>query len=326
MLRFLFRRLLQSVISLWVISALVFLVMFAVGDPVATLLPQTATARDREILRHDLGLDRPLIVQYGLFLSRALRGDFGKSYYTNRPVRDLLLERAPATLELATVAMLFALVGGIPLGILTGARPTGWTSRAAMWSSMFGISLPTFWLGLLLMMTFGVKLKWLPPMGRGATRTLAGIEWSFLTRDGWTHLILPAVTLALHHLAMLLRLVRSEMLDVLKMPFIRTARSHGISERTVIGRHALRNTLVPIVTVSGVEFGQLIAFSVVTESIFQWPGLGKLLIDSIFVDRPLVVTYIVLTGVAFLAINFAVDLAYALIDPRIRLSSRGTSA
>ncbi|MBI3735922.1 ABC transporter permease [Candidatus Sumerlaeota bacterium] len=326
MLQFLLRRFLQSLLSLFLISLIVFVMMFAVGDPLASLLPPTATQKDREILREELGLNRPILVQYAMFMGRAARGDFGISYYKGQPVLNLILERAPATLELATVSMLIALLIGVPLGILAGARPHSWGARASMWGSMIGISLPTFWLGLLLMMYFGVKLEWLPPMGRGQTREIFSIRWSVLTADGWAHLILPGVTLALHHLAMLLRLVRSQMLDTLQLPFIRVARSKGVPERSVIGHHALRNTLIPIVTVTGVEFGQLLAFSVVTETIFQWPGLGKLLIESIYVDRPLVIGYIIMTGIVFLGINFFVDLLYALLDPRIRLSARGSGS
>jgi peptide/nickel transport system permease protein len=235
----------------------------------------------------------------------------------------MLAERAPATLELALAALAMAVVIGVPLGILAGVRPRGAASRLAMGGSLLGISVPTFWLGLMLMMLFAVWLKWLPPGGRGATVRVGGVDWSFLTLDGWRHLILPAATLALHHLAMLMRLVRSEMAETMRRPFIRACRARGLSERAIAGKHALRNTLIPVVTVVGLQFGGLLAFSVVTETIFRWPGLGKLLIDSIQVDRPLVVSYLLLTGVVFLGINLVVDLVYALIDPRIRLAGRG---
>ncbi|MEX2297657.1 MAG: ABC transporter permease [Dongiaceae bacterium] len=326
MLSFLIRRFLQSLLSLALITILVFTVMFAAGDPATILLPQTASDRDKAALREKYGLDKPLHIQFVRFVSRAVRGDFGDSYYQGRPVLSLIAERAPATIELACVSMLISLLFGVPLGILAAVRPKGWPARAAMWSSMIGISLPTFWLGLLLMMYFGVKLDWLPAMGRGETRAVGGSNWSVLTIDGWRHILLPAATLALHHVAMLMRLVRSELLDTLQAPFIRVCRARGLSPASVVGRHAMRNTLIPIVTVTGVEFGQLLAFSVVTETIFQWPGLGKLLIESIFVDRPLVVAYLMLTGAVFLAINFAVDMVYALIDPRIRLSAKGEAA
>lgn len=326
MFRFLLRRIFQSVLSLALISLFVFAIMYGIGDPVAYLLPQTASQRDRAALRHDLGLDQPLYRQYGTFISRLARGDFGYSYYSGRPVITLLAERAPATIELSTVALLFSLAAGIPLGILCGARPNHWLARLALGGSILGISVPTFWLGLALMMYFGVYLGWLPTDGRGETREVGGVPWSFLTLDGWRHLILPGITLALYHIAMLLRLVRSEMIETLRLPFIRVARSHGLPESSIIGRHAMRNTLIPIVTVVGVQFGQLLAFSVVTETIFQWPGLGKLLIDSVQVDRPLVVAYLMLTGGVFLTINLLVDLTYALIDPRIRTGPAEASA
>lgn len=323
MLSFVLRRFLQAAVSLVVITLLVFAMMYRIGDPAATLLPPTATERDRQILRTELGLDRPLGVQYGKFIARMVRGDFGHSYYHGRPVVDLLIERFPATLELAVVALLLSLTLGVPLGVMAGARPEGWIARGAMGVSLLGISLPTFWLGLLLMMQFGVELSWLPPTGRGEARTVFGMSFSVLTLDGWSHLVLPAVTLALHHIAMLIRLVRSELFETLRLPFIRAARARGLSERSIVGRHAMRNSLIPLVTVTAVEFGQLLAFSVVTETIFQWPGLGKLLIDSIFVDRPLVVAYLTLTGAVFLTLNFLVDVAYALIDPRILHGSIG---
>lgn len=317
MLTFLFRRLAQALLSLFVVSLLVYAMMYRVGDPVATLLPPTATPRDREILRAELGLDQPLAVQYAAFISRLSRGDLGHSYYHGRPVAELLLERLPATLELAVISLLLSLLIGVPLGIVAGARPDGWIARAAMGVSMLGISLPTFWLGLLLIMGFAVTLEWLPPMGRGPTRELLGLPFSCLTAEGWRYLLLPAFTLALHHVAMLIRLVRSELFETLRLPFIRAARARGLSEASIVGRHAMRNSMIPLLTVTAMEFGQLLAFSVVTETIFQWPGLGKLLIDSVYVDRPLVVAYLLMTGVIFLSLNFLVDVAYVLVDPRI---------
>ncbi len=321
MLSFLLRRLAQSLAVLLAISILVFVMMYCLGDPVATLLPQNASQRQRAELRAALGLDRPLPVQYLIYVGNLLRGDFGLSYHQGRPVGEMLAERAPATLELACVAVLFSVLIGVPLGVLAGARARHPLSRLVLGGSLLGISVPSFWLGLLLMMLFGVLLGWLPPMGRGRTVDFLGARWSLLTADGWRHIILPALTLASYHTAMLIRLVRSEMAETLRQPFIRVCRARGLSERSVIARHALRNTLIPTVTVVGLQFGGLLAFSVVTEHIFQWPGLGKLLIDSVQVDRPVVVTYLILTGVLFLAINFVVDLTYALIDPRIRWSA-----
>jgi peptide/nickel transport system permease protein len=321
MLIFLLRRLLQAGIALWAISLLVFVIMFRMSDPVATLLPQNASPQQRAQLRTTLGLDQPLATQYLRYMGRLLRGDMGISYYNGRPIGQLLLERTPATLELAVISLLFAVAVGIPLGVLAGARPRALSTRLLMGGSLFGISLPTFWLGLILMMVFGVWLGWLPNSGRGATRHLLGTDWSFLTLNGWRHLILPAVTLALYNIAMLMRLVRSELHDTLERPFIRVARARGLSEAAVVGKHALANSLIPVITVLGLQLGSLLAFSVVTETIFQWPGLGKLLIDSIQVDRPLVIGYLLLTGAVFLLINFVVDLLYAWIDPRIRWSS-----
>lgn len=321
MLTFLAHRLLQSLVALLAISLLVFVMIYRVSDPLAVLLPQTASQKEREDMRKRLGLDRPLAIQYLIYMGRTLRGDLGHSYYTGEPVARLLAERAPATLELASLSLLISVAVGVPLGMLAGARPRNWLGRLAMGSSLGGISIPTFWLGLILMMVFGVWLEWLPSSGRGETVRIMGADWSFLTADGLRHLILPAVTLALYHLAMIMRLVRSEMAEVLARPFIRVCRARGLSEAAVIGRHAMRNTLIPVVTVVGLQFGGLLAFSVVTEWIFQWPGLGNLLIHSIQTDQPLVLAYLLLTGVVFLGINFLVDLAYALIDPRIRWSA-----
>lgn len=322
MFPFLARRLLQSLLSLALISIIVFVVMVSVSDPIAVLLPRSASQADRAALRHELGLDRPLTSQYVAFLSGVFHGDLGRSYYSRQPVASLIAERAPATIELAVLSLALSVLIGIPLGIAAGVKPNGWLARLTLAGSTLGISLPTFWLGLLLITYFGVHLGWLPTLGRGETRALGSAEWSFLTRNGWAHLVLPAATLSLHHVAMLVRLVQSEMMETLRLPFIRVARSRGLPERSIVGRHALRNTLIPIVTVVGVEFGQLLAFSVVTESIFQWPGLGKLLIDSIRkLDHPVVIAYLLLTGVLFLSINFLVDLTYALIDPRVRVAS-----
>lgn len=318
MVGFLLRRLLQAGIALWVISVLVFSIMYVVGDPVTDLLPRNATEAQREALAQELGLDRPLIVQYGIYLSSIVRGDLGVSYYTGRPVAAELIERLPATLELALAALMLAVVTAIPAGIAAGARPSNPLSRMVMGGSLLGISIPSFWLGLLLILVFGVWLGWLPTNQRGETRSLFGMEWSVLTLDGWRHLVLPAITLAFYHQAMLLRLVRSEMSDTLRRPFILVCRAKGLSTRAIVGRHALRNTLIPVVTVVGMQLGGLLAFSVVTETVFQWPGLGKLLVDRIYSDRPLVVAYLLMTGVLFLSINFAVDMVYALIDPRIR--------
>lgn len=323
---FALRRLALSAFTLIGVALLVFVFTQAVGDPVTILLPPTRTERDINILREELGLDKPLPVQFGVFLSRAARGDFGRSYFRGRTVSSLIAERVPATLEIAALSLFISVALGLPLGIVAGVWPRSLAARGAMWVSMLGVSLPTFWLGLLLMMFFGVKLHWLPAQGRGPTTDILGMKFSFTSWAGFRCMILPSVTLALHNVALLTRLVRSELFDTLKMPFIRVARAYGTPEAAIVGKHAMRNTLIPIITIVGVEFGQLIAFSVVTETIFEWPGLGKLLMESIKqLDRPVIVTYILLTGALFLAINAAIDVAYVLIDPRIRVSSGGAS-
>jgi peptide/nickel transport system permease protein len=322
MTRFLIHRLVQAAVVLLAISLLVFVMLFCVGDPLATLLPRNATDAQRYALRAELGLDGSLPSQYTRYVARLARGDLGRSYYTGRPIAEELAERAPATVELAAVALVLAAVVGLPLGVLAAARPRHPVSRLALGGSLLGISLPSFWLGLILIMVFGVWLRWLPTHGRGDTVRFLDIEWSLLTADGRRHLFLPALTLAAYHLALLMRLARSEAADVLARPFIRVARARGVGEGAIVGRHVLRNMLIPVVTVLGLQLGGLLAFSVVTETVFQWPGLGKLLIERIDTDRPLVVAYLLMTGVVFILINTAVDLTYALIDPRIRLGSR----
>jgi peptide/nickel transport system permease protein len=319
MLVFTLKRLGQAFIAIIVISMLVFWILYKHADPVATLLPPFASQSQREALRKGMGLDRPLHIQYFTYLGNLLKGDLGISYYQNRPVVELLKERAPATFELAVISILFSTIIGVPLGALCASKSESVLSRCVMGGSLFGISVPTFWLGLILMMIFGVWLNWLPAQGRGSGVELAGIEWSWLTLDGWAHLLLPAVTLALYHLAMLMRIVRAEMTGILNQPFIRACRARGIAETRVVGIHAARNMLIPVITIVGMQLGGLVAFSVVTETIFQWPGLGKLLIDSInVIDRPVIVAYLMLTGLCFLALNFLVDVTYAWIDPRIR--------
>ena len=318
MLHYLLRRLLQFALTLIAISFLVFAAMFVIGDPVATLLPPTATTRARAELSATLGLDQPLITQYARWLGRLARGDMGTSYYSGEPVARELARRAPATFELAGVSLLLTVLVGIPLGILAAARRRNWLARVAMKLSLLGISLPSFWLGLCLLMLFGVALNWLPSAGRGPTRELFGTRWSFLSLEGLRHLILPAATLAAYNIALVMRLTRSEMRRVLRQPFIAAARARGLGEGSIVCRHALRNALVPIVTILGMQLGEMLAFSVVTETVFQWPGLGKLLIDRIYVDRPLVVAYLTAACVIYLALNFLIDLSYAAIDPRIR--------
>lgn len=320
MLKYLTKRFFQTIFVLLGVSLIVFVVMYKAGDPVRVMLPPTATQLELEAMRRQLGLDKPLIIQYAIFLKNALHGNLGISYHHSLPVVELILQRLPATLELSLASMLFSVIFALPIGILAAVRPYSRFSQSLMVGSIFGISLPTFWIGIMGILIFGVWLNWLPPFGRGETVAIAGIQWSWLTVDGLMHLVMPAVTLGLYQLAMLIRLVRAEMRDVLQTEYISVARAKGLSEARVTFKHALRNALIPVVTIIGLQFGGLIAFSLVTETIFQWPGMGKLLIDSIaMVDRPVVVAYLMIIAVVFVAINLVVDITYTLIDPRIRM-------
>jgi peptide/nickel transport system permease protein len=318
---FLLRRLTQSLVVLFAMSLLVFAGVFMVGDPVLVMIGPDATQADIAATRASLGLDKPLSSQYARFVSAALRGDLGRSYAYSTPALKLVGERMPATLELASCAMLIAVVFGIPLGLWAGAKPGSVADRSIMTGSILGFSLPTFWIGLMLVMLFSVRLGWLPTSGRGDTVPLFGVPLSIFTADGLRHLFLPALNLSLFNLALLIRLARAGTREAIGQDYVKFARAKGLSERRVIGVHVLKNILIPIVTVMGLEFGSIIAFSVVTETIFAWPGMGKLLIDSINVlDRPVIVAYLLVVVAMFIAINFAVDLLYALLDPRVRTS------
>ena len=313
------RRLLQSLAVLAAMSVLVFAAVYAIGNPVEILVsPQ---ADQKEIARQvaALGLDRPLPQQYLRFLARAAHGDLGDSFAFNVPAIGLILERMPATLELATVAMLFAVLLGLPLGLWAGLEPRSAAGKAIAGLSILGFSLPTFWVGLMLIMVFSVQLGWLPSAGRGATVDVLGVPLSVLTLDGWRHLLLPAINLALFNLALVVRLARAGTRDAMRQEYVLFARAKGLAEAHIVATHVAKNVLVPIVTVVGVEFGSVIAFAVVTESIFAWPGMGKLLIDSINVlDRPVIVGYLCIVVVLFVVINLAIDLVYAALDPRVR--------
>jgi peptide/nickel transport system permease protein len=313
------RRLAQSVAVLFVMSLLVFAGVYAVGNPMDILVNPQSDQDEIARATAALGLDRPLLEQYFVFIRHAVTGDLGRSFAYNVPAIGLILERMPATLELATAAMLIALLG-IPLGLWAGLKPRSAAGRTIMAGSILGFSLPTFWVGLMLIMVFSVWLGWLPTSGRGPTTNLIGIPVSFLTLEGLRHLVLPAANLALFNLSLLIRLTRSGTRDAMRQDYVRFARAKGLTETRVVGVHVLRNVLVPVVTVAGVEFGSVIAFAVVTESIFAWPGMGKLLIDSINVlDRPVIVGYLCIVVTLFVAINLAVDLAYSWLDPRVRL-------
>lgn len=324
MIAFILRRLMQSTGVLLAMSLLVFLGVYAIGNPVDILVNPNADQQDIERAIAALGLDQPLWLQYWQFLRNALSGDLGMSFSTGLPALELIFDRLPATLELAAVSMAFAIVFGIPLGLYAGLRPESGLARGIMAGSILGFSLPTFWVGLMLIMVFSVWLGWLPPTGRGDTVDLFGIPVSFLTLDGWSHLLLPATNLALFNLALLIRLTRAGTREVMVQDYIRFARAKGLSERRIIGVHVFKNILIPIVTIVGLEFGSVIAFAVVTESIFAWPGMGKLLIDSINqLDRPVIVAYVLLIVLMFVLINLVVDVLYSLLDPRIRLTDTG---
>jgi peptide/nickel transport system permease protein len=320
MLSFTLHRLAQSAVALFVMSLLVFAGVYAIGNPVDILInPQADQAEIAQAIAQ-LGLDRPLWQQYWIFLKGAAGGDFGKSFVASVPAIELILERLPATLELAFAAMAIAIVLGIPLGLLAGLKPESWIGRGIMAGSILGFSLPTFWVGLMLILVFSVQLGWLPSTGRGATVDIFGIPVSFLTADGLRHLVLPATNLALFELSLLLRLTRAGTREALLQDYVRYARAKGVPEFTVVRVHVLRNILIPVVTIAGLELGSLIAFAVVTETIFAWPGMGKLLIDSINVlDRPVIVAYLLVIVCLFIVINLLVDLLYSALDPRVRL-------
>jgi peptide/nickel transport system permease protein len=322
MLVFIIRRSLQSVVVLLVMSLLVFVGVYAVGNPIDILINPQADQIDRERAIAALGLDRSLPEQYGGFLLGALRGDLGRSFVHSTPALSLILERMPATLELAFAAMLIAVVLGIPLGLWAGLKPDGIAGRTIMAGSILGFSLPTFWVGLMLIMVFSVMLGWLPSNGRGPTELLLGlVPVSFLSLEGLRHLVLPAANLALFKLALLIRLTRAGAREALLQDYVKFARAKGLTNARVIGVHVLRNILIPIVTVIGLEFGSVIAFAIVTESVFAWPGMGKLLIDSIGVlDRPVIVAYLLVIVFLFIVINLVVDILYSALDPRVRLT------
>ncbi|HEY4374853.1 MAG TPA: ABC transporter permease [Burkholderiales bacterium] len=326
MLVFVIRRLLQSLLVLFVMSLLVFAGVYAVGNPVDILISPEATQADRTAVVQALGLDKPLWLQYLLFVRHAVGGDLGKSFAYNVPAIRLIFERMPATLELASFAMLLAVVIGLPLGLYAGLKPKSLTSKTIMTGSILGFSLPTFWVGLMLIMIFAVWLGWLPSNGRGATVNLLGVPVSFLTLDGLKHLLLPGLTLALLNVALLIRLARAGTQEALLTDYVKFARAKGLTDVRVVGVHILKNILIPIVTVIALQFGSVIAFAVVTETIFAWPGMGKLLIDSINVlDRPVIVAYLLIVVAMFTLINLLVDIAYSLLDPRVRLSDAGAN-
>jgi peptide/nickel transport system permease protein len=325
MLTFTIRRLGQSLFVLVVMAFLVFVGVYAIGNPVELLVNPEADAIERARATAALGLDKPILEQFFTFLARASSGDLGRSFVFNVPAIQLVLDRLPATLELALAAMVIAIVLGIPLGLIAGLKPRSFAGRAIMAGSILGFSLPTFWVGLVLIMVFSVQLGWLPPNGRGETVPLLGVPVSFLTLDGLAHLAMPALNLALFKLSLLVRLTRAGTREAMLQDYVKFARAKGLAPRRVIGVHVLKNIMIPIVTVIGLELGSVIAFAIVTESIFAWPGTGKLLIDSLNqLDRPVIVAYLLVIVVIFIVINFVVDLLYSVLDPRVRLG--GTAA
>ena len=320
MLAFVLRRLLQAVIVMLTVAFVAFMLFQYVGDPVSSMLGQDATPEQREQLRADLGLDAPFPLQFARFVGNAVRGDFGLSLRQGRKVSALIAERFPATLELSLAAAVVALAVGVPLGVYAALRRGSFGAQLAMTGSLLGVSLPTFLIGILLILVFAVLLGWLPSFGRGETVALGAWSTGLLSADGWLHLILPALTLSIFQLALILRLVRAEMLEVLRTDYIKFARARGLPDRIVHFGHALKNTLVPVITIMGLQIGSLLAFSIITETVFQWPGMGLLIIQGIqFVDIPIMSSYLVLIALFFVVINLIVDLLYYAVDPRLRV-------
>ena len=324
MVAFVIRRCLQSLLVMLAVALIAFSLFTYLGDPVNSMVGQETSIEEREQLREALGLNEPVVVQFANFVGRTVQGQFGVSYRLGRPVGDILAERLPATLELSIVAGLMALAIGIPMGVYTGLHPQHWASKICLGVSLFGISLPPFLIGILLILFFGVVLGWLPTHGRGEVVDLGGWTTGLLTASGLKSILMPALTLCIFQLALIVRLVRSEMLEVLRTDFIKFARARGLTNRAVHFSHALKNTLVPVITITGLQIGSIIAFAIVTETVFQWPGIGFLFLQAItFVDIPVMAAYLVLVSLFFVAINLTVDLFYYVIDPRLRIDTRG---
>ncbi|MEO1492128.1 MAG: ABC transporter permease [Pseudomonadota bacterium] len=321
---FIIRRLMQAAVVILLMSLIVFAGVFLIGDPIDMLVSPEADQSEIERVRIAWGLDLPLHEQYLRFMGGVMTGDFGRSFITSEPALRMILRFMPATIELALVSLVMAIVLGIPLGLYAGLYPDHWTSKTIMASSILGFSLPTFWVGLMMIMLFAVWLGWLPSTGRGDTAVFLGIESSLWTRDGLSHLFMPALNLALTNISLVIRLTRAGVREALHQDYIKFARAKGLSRGRVIGLHLLKNIMIPIVTVLGLEFGNLLAFSVVTETIFAWPGMGKLLIDSLLqLDRPVVVAYLMIVVALFVLINLLVDILYSILDPRVRLQDQG---
>jgi peptide/nickel transport system permease protein len=323
MLAFILRRIGQALIVLATVALIAFSLFRFVGDPTSQLVSQDTTLEERLRIRQDLGLDDPVHVQFARFVSNAARFEFGISYQVRQPVSKLIAERFPATMELALVSAIFALAVGIPMGVYTGLYPTSLLARVFQTVSLVGISLPTFLIGILLIFVFSVSLGWLPSFGRQGVVKVGDWTTSFLTVDGWRSIILPAITLGLFQMTLIMRLVRSEMLEVLRTEYIRFARARGLANRAIHFRHALKNTLIPVITITGLQVGSLIAFALITETVFQWPGMGALFVLAVqTVDIPIMAAYLMLVAALFVTINLVVDLLYVSVDPRIRIAGK----
>ncbi len=321
------QRLFQALIVMMVVALVSFSLFQFVGDPVNNMLGPEGTIEQREKLREKLGLNDPVPVQFVRYVANAARGDFGLSYRIGKPVDELLAERLPATVELVLVSAVIALALGVPMGVYTGLRRNAWLSRVFLTVSLVGISLPTFVIGILMILVFGVWLGWLPTFGRGGVTDIGGWQTSLLTLKGWSHIIMPAITLALFQLTLIMRLVRAEMLEVLRTDYIKFARARGLRSRSINFGHALKNTLVPVITIMGLQIGSLLAFSIITETVFSWPGMGLLFLQAIqFVDIPVMSSYLVLMALFFVLINLTVDLLYYAVDPRLRVERAGSVA
>jgi len=324
MLAFIIRRLAQSVIVMLVVALIAFMLFRYVGDPVASMLGQDSRLQDHEALREQLGLNNPFYVQFFDFIANALRGEFGISYRLQQPVTELILSRLPATIELAVASALIALIFGVTLGVFTALKPRSVGAAVVMTLSLVGVSLPTFLIGIALIYIFAVELQWLPSFGRGGVVDLGWWRTGLLTESGLRSLILPAITLSLFQLTLIMRLVRAEMLEVLRTDYIRFAKARGLSQRAINFGHALRNTLVPVITITGLQLGSVIAFAIVTETVFQWPGVGSLFINSVqVVDVPVMAAYLMFIAFVFVVINLVVDVLYYAVDPRLRVNAPG---
>ncbi|MGB6116815.1 MAG: ABC transporter permease [Mesorhizobium sp.] len=320
MIAFAIRRFLQAIVVMLVVAMISFVMFRYVGDPVNQLVGVDTPPEEREALRQALGLNDPTWMQLGRFVMRAAQFDFGISYQFKQPVGALILSRLPATLELAFISAVFALAVGVPMGIYTGLNRNSWLARGFLAVSLIGVSLPTFLIGILLIFVVSVNLGWLPSFGRGETVNLGGWTTGFLTKSGWLSLILPSITLGLFQMTLIMRLVRGEMLEVLRTDYIKFARARGLSRRAINFGHALKNTLVPVITITGLQLGSIIAFSIITETVFQWPGMGLLFLQAVQnVDIPIMAAYLMLIAFLFVMINFIVDLLYVAVDPRIRI-------